>query len=73
MLNGFDGGSMSYVVAGGTKGAPWQGDDGIITEAAGDTSNNDNAITEIFDFGCAHPQSKVRIRLPSSKLTSSAP
>ena len=34
---------MSYVVAGGTKGAPWQGDDGIITEAAGDTSNNDNA------------------------------
>lgn len=34
---------MTTVVAAATKNAPWQGSDGIITEAAGDTSNNDNA------------------------------
>lgn len=34
---------MSNVVAAGTKKSPWQGSDGIITEAADDTSNNDGA------------------------------
>ncbi|KZT68825.1 endo-1,6-alpha-mannosidase [Daedalea quercina L-15889] len=34
---------MIDVVAAGTKNAPWQGSDGIITEAASDTSNNDGA------------------------------
>ncbi|KAH9836681.1 endo-1,6-alpha-mannosidase [Rhodofomes roseus] len=34
---------LTDVVAAGTKNAPWQGTDGIITEAAGDTSNNDGA------------------------------
>ncbi|KAH9923366.1 glycoside hydrolase [Fomitopsis serialis] len=34
---------MINVVAAGTKNAPWQGTDGIITEGAGDTSDNDGA------------------------------
>ncbi|EPS95139.1 hypothetical protein FOMPIDRAFT_1025928 [Fomitopsis schrenkii] len=34
---------LTNVVAAGLKNSPWQGSDGIITEAAGDTSNNDNA------------------------------